>query len=68
MGRPLFQLTGAFAEFERSMIRQRALLDSSKAKIARVLAGREASRISSTKPGNCWLAARASSTSPRLVG
>src|SRR5215831_20894810 len=37
MGRLLFQVTGAFAEFERSMIRQRvqAGLNSVKAKIAR---------------------------------
>jgi DNA invertase Pin-like site-specific DNA recombinase len=36
-GRLLFQMTGAFAEFERSMIRQRvnAGLDTIKAKIAR---------------------------------
>jgi len=37
MGRLLFQITGAFAEFERSMIRQRvqAGLDGIKAKVAK---------------------------------
>ena len=37
MGRLLFQVTGAFAEFERSMIRQRvqAGLDGIKAKVAK---------------------------------
>jgi DNA invertase Pin-like site-specific DNA recombinase len=79
MGRLLFQATGAFAEFERSMIKQRMQVgpNSIKAKIAKdgkfeTKAGIMRSRLgrpgalrsSWNRPSSCWLKARASSTPP----
>ena len=67
-GRLLFQMTGAFAEFERSMIRQRvrAGLSVIKAKIERdgkfvSKAGREPRATSLIGPAKSWPRERASS-------
>jgi len=78
----LFQVTGAFAEFERSMIRQRvqAGLNSSGRRLpatrssqrrlalsAAVLVSLAPYRINWSKPEPCSPAARASRTPPRAA-